>query len=219
MKKCLRKRQKNFGAVLSISSGSSVVPVKEIKVTTTGSTDLMQARQCFDQSRARVVEAAGSLSKAQWQFKPAPDRWSIAENLEHMVAVQERILGPIMEQLMQAPAPPPEYDRALLDGIVLDKIPDRSIKAQAPDHIKPTGEWAPEAALDRLSRNYERLLDLVESRPDLRDHIVDSPPLRLVTNGRFTMMDGYQWVLAVAAHDERHVRQILEVKADPNYPA
>jgi hypothetical protein len=32
-------------------------------------------------------------------------------------------------------------------------------------------------------------------------------------------MDGYQWALTVAAHDQRHVFQILEVKADPNYPA
>jgi hypothetical protein len=31
-------------------------------------------------------------------------------------------------------------------------------------------------------------------------------------------MDGYQWALAPAGHDERHVRQILEVQADRNYP-
>jgi hypothetical protein len=32
-------------------------------------------------------------------------------------------------------------------------------------------------------------------------------------------MDGYQWVLATAAHTERHTKQILEVKSDPNFPA
>jgi hypothetical protein len=47
----------------------------------------------------------------------------------------------------------------------------------------------------------------------------DSPPLRVVTNGAHTTMDGYQWAMAAAAHDERHVRQILELKASPDYPA
>ena len=28
-----------------------------------------------------------------------------------------------------------------------------------------------------------------------------------------------KWVLAVAAHSARHTKQILEVKADPNFPA
>jgi hypothetical protein len=31
-------------------------------------------------------------------------------------------------------------------------------------------------------------------------------------------MDGYQWILAVAAHSARHTQQILEVKADPKFP-
>jgi hypothetical protein len=98
------------------------------------------------------------------------------------------------------------------------KIPDRSIKAKAPDFIQPKGEWTLPAALDRLSRNYERLTGFVESTPDLREHVLESPPLRVVTNGAIDAIDGYQWALTVAAHDERHVRQILELKADPNYP-
>ena len=32
-------------------------------------------------------------------------------------------------------------------------------------------------------------------------------------------LDAYEWVLAVAAHTERHTKQILEVKADANFPA
>jgi hypothetical protein len=31
-------------------------------------------------------------------------------------------------------------------------------------------------------------------------------------------MDGYQLILTAAGHEERHVRQIEEVKADPEYP-
>jgi uncharacterized damage-inducible protein DinB len=192
--------------------------VKEKNMTTLESTDLTQAHQYFAQTRKRVLEVTTGLSDAQWRFKPAPDRWSIAENLEHMVMVQERILGPVREQLAQAPAPPADRDYEQVDRIVIEKIPDRSRKAKAPDHIAPTGQWSLPAALDRLARNYERLAGFVESTPDLREHVLESPPLRFVTNGEFETMDGYQWALVVAAHDQRHVSQILEVQADPNYP-
>jgi hypothetical protein len=31
-------------------------------------------------------------------------------------------------------------------------------------------------------------------------------------------LDAYQWLLLLASHSERHTLQILEVKADPNFP-
>ena len=187
-------------------------------MTTLESTDIDQARQYFEQTLSRVAGVTTGLSDAQWRFKPAPDRWSIAENLEHMVIVQERVLGPVRDQLAHAPAPPASHNCQQIDAIIPEKIPDRSIKAKAPDFLNPTGLWAQPEALERLFRNYGRLAAFVESTPDLRDHILESPPLRIVTNGAFDTMDGYQWALTVAAHDERHVRQILEVKADPSYP-
>ena len=182
------------------------------------STDLDQARKYSDYTRSRVVQATTGLSDAQWRFKPSPDRWSIAEILEHMVIAQERILGPVLGQFAQAPPPPANRDFLEVDAIVLEKIPDRSIKAKAPDFLEPTGLWTLSTALDRLFRNYKRLTEFVESTPDLREHVLGAPPLRVVTNGAFDTMDGYQWALTVSAHNERHVRQIHEVKADQNYP-
>jgi hypothetical protein len=31
-------------------------------------------------------------------------------------------------------------------------------------------------------------------------------------------VDAYEWVLFVAAHSQRHTKQIDEIKADPNFP-
>jgi hypothetical protein len=188
-------------------------------MTTLLSTDVDQARRYFDQTLNRVAEVTTELSNPQWKFKPAPDRWSIAEILEHMVMVQERVLGPILAQVAQAPAASAGRDCQEVDLIVLEKFPDRSHKAKAPVAVEPSGQLSPPAALDRLSRNYERLSDYIESCDGLRERVLEAPPLKFVTNGAFDTMDGYQWALAVAAHDRRHVQQILEVKADPHYPA
>jgi hypothetical protein len=132
-------------------------------MTTLESTDIEQARQCFNRSCGRVVEVTTGLSDAQWRFKPALDRWSIAEILEHMVIVHERVIGRVREQLPQAPVPPADRDYHKLDAVVIEKIPDRSIKAKAPDYIQPTGLLTLPDALDRLFRNYEHLAECVES--------------------------------------------------------
>lgn len=108
-------------------------------MTTLEAVDVSQARKFFDQTRKRVAEVTGGLSDAQWRFKPGPERWSIAENLEHMVIVQERVLGTVLPRLADGPAPAADRDHQRIDAIVIEKIPDRSIKAKAPDFLKPTG--------------------------------------------------------------------------------
>jgi len=180
--------------------------------------DVQKALEFFDRTLERIVQATHGLSEAQWHFEPAVDRWSIAQIVEHMVIVEEQVLGPLREQLAQAPAPPADRDHHLVDRVVMERIPDRSIKARGPDFVRPAGQLRPPAALDRVFQNYKRLATLLESAADLRGHMMEAAPLRIVTRGEFTTMDGYQWALALAAHDERHVRQILEVQADPNYP-
>jgi hypothetical protein len=192
--------------------------MKENNMPTLPSTDIDQALEYFDRTKKRIFEVTTGLTDTQWHFKPAADRWSIAENLEHMVTVEERILGPIRELLAQAPPPPAAFDSALVDQIIFEKIPDRSNKVAAPEFINPSGQLSPADALERLSRNYQRLSEYVASTPGLREHILDSPPLKHVTNGAHTCMDGFQWTLALAAHDRRHIGQIVDLQADANYP-
>lgn len=180
--------------------------------------ELDHARIYLQQTESEVVGATKGLSQAQWNFKPAPERWSIAEIVEHMVLAQDLILGPVREQLAKAPAPN-ERDNSLVDAVVVNQLPDRTAKFKAPDFLQPTGRWTPAIAMDRLLRNYTQLTEYLVTTPDLRQHAVDAPPLKAVSKGAYDSMDGYQWVLAAAAHTERHTKQILEVKADPNFPA
>lgn len=80
----------------------------EPKVTTS---DLDRARTYLQQTQDMVVGATKGLSSAQWNFKPAADRWSIAEIVEHIVLAQELVLGPVREELAKAPAPGERDDK------------------------------------------------------------------------------------------------------------
>jgi hypothetical protein len=164
----------------------------------------------LDRTRAALLEATKGLSETQWKFKPGPDRWSVAEVLEHIVVTEGFLLENTAQKVMQAPAGKADRDYKSTDKMVLSAIADRTQRAQAPEPVQPAGRWSPQETLDHFLESRERTIEFLKSTPGLRDHVVDSPlgqPL-----------DAYQWLLYVSAHSERHTKQILEVKADPNFP-
>ena len=89
-------------------------------------------------------------------------------------------------------------------------VPDRSHKAQAPEPLKPTNRFgSPVAAQKHFVESRATTEEYLKNTSGLRSHLSDSPMGKL---------DGYEWVLLIAAHSERHTKQMLEVKADPNFP-
>jgi DinB superfamily len=172
--------------------------------------DRERGEKYLEQTRDGIVAATKGLSPAQFNFKPAPDRWSIAEVLEHITLAEDFILQNITTKIMQAPAGAADRDTAKLDAMVVAMIPDRSHKAQAPGPLVPTGRWTPAASLDHFLNSRAKTIAYLESTPDLREHVVDSPLKQ--------PLDAYEWLLFISAHSERHTKQILEVKADPNFP-
>jgi uncharacterized damage-inducible protein DinB len=167
----------------------------------------------LQRTRDKFLQSIAGLSQKQWTFKPAPDRWSVAEVAEHIAVAESALSGLVQKQLMASPAAPEKREQVKgKDEIVLQRVPDRSQKAQAPEFLRPTGRWATEADLTKAfeesraaTMNYVRT-----TNDDLRDHFLDHP--------RLGTMDGYQWLLLISAHSERHTAQIEEVKADPNFP-
>ena len=165
----------------------------------------------LDEIRAKVMEATKGLSVAQLNFKPAPDRWSVAEVAEHIAAAEDILYGTIQDQVMKAPARPTGEDVKAINEFVLAAIPDRTDKAQAPEPLKPTNRFASlEGTLKHFNKSRDKTVGFVRTGQGLRDHAVNSPLGR--------KLDAYEWVLFIAAQRERHSKQILEVKADPKLP-
>ena len=175
--------------------------------------DKDRALAYLESTKKGVVDATKGLSDAQWNFKPAPDRWSIAEVMEHLAAAEDMIRGMDQEQVMKTPAIPPRDPAELqkIDSSVLAQVPDRSHKISAPEPLKPTNRFGSPADAERHFLE-SRLVteEYLKTTPDLRAHAIDSP--------MGVKLDGYEWILLIAGHSERHTKQILEVKADPNFP-
>jgi len=175
------------------------------------------AHEHLRQAQALLTGAIKGLTAAQWNF--APDKnWSIGQIVEHVIFVYELVDKRILEALPSAP-PTPERDHAAIDALTINRFPNRLAKFNAPEVSVPSGCYAtPAEALARLGKIAAQFAKQIDSQQDLRGHAIDSPPLKAITQGEHTVMDGYQWILAASAHAERHVKQILEVRADPKFP-
>jgi len=172
-----------------------------------------RAIEYLKQTQKDFLASIDGVSEAQWKFKAAPEKWSIAETAEHIAVTEQTIWDLVSGKIMKAP-PAPEKAAAAKgkDETILTVIPDRSRKAQAPERLQPTGKWATRAALakDFEALRRKEIAYVTETKEDLRNHFEEHPFLKT--------MDAYQWIIFNGAHCKRHTAQILEVKADPNYP-
>ena len=165
----------------------------------------------LQKTKKGLESATKGLSLAQWNFKPAPDRWSIAETYEHITLGEDFLLG-MIEKGVAAPATPEKKaaTAAEKDAQIQIMIVDRSQKFQAPDPLKPTGRWSLQQLKQEFAARRGKSVAFVKSTPeDLRAHLFAGPAGEL---------DAVQWIYFLSGHAERHTAQILEVKADPNFP-
>jgi uncharacterized damage-inducible protein DinB len=164
-------------------------------------------------TRKRLLDALAGLSPAQWNFKPAAERWSVAECAEHIAVTEDADFDLVTKQILQTPAAPErQVEVQGKDEWVLKVMADRSSKREAGEALRPRGRWRDaESLMAHFKQSRDRLIAYVEStQDDLRSHFQAHRAVGL--------MDGYQWILLVAGHTERHVLQIEEVKREAAYP-
>jgi uncharacterized damage-inducible protein DinB len=168
--------------------------------------------QYFNETTNELEKQVAGLSEAQLQFKPAPDKWSISQCLEHIVLSERMIFDMAKASLTKAPQPERKGEVQMTDDNLKTTITDRSHKFQAPKELQPTGIYKDsKTALADFLAARQPVIDYIKKADakDLRNHINDYPT---------GVVDGYQGLMFIAAHCARHTKQIAEVKADPNFP-
>jgi hypothetical protein len=151
------------------------------------------------------VDEVSRLSPAQLAFRPAPESWTILEVIDHLVVV-----GPIYwEDLQKALKAPPGRNTTNTDADILWYGIDRTNREKAIPSEVPKGLRDLQAGLDAYRKQHARLLQYVKTTDDdLRGRFVDRQS-----------SDAYQWVLLISTHEQRHLLQIREIKANPQFPA
>src|SRR5260370_2043908 len=102
-----------------------------------------RALQYLETTKKNVLETTKGLSEAQWNFKPAPDRWSVAQTMEHIAAAEDFIRDLVKEKVMMGPAGEAGRDVKKTDEGVLPMVPAPSPTPQAPQPRLPTNPSRP----------------------------------------------------------------------------
>jgi hypothetical protein len=166
----------------------------------------------FKDTKTALVDAVKGLSEAQLNYHAAPDRWSIKECVYH-ITLGEKQLWDMLETTMKTPATPEKRSEVKIsDDDFLKAIESRKEKRQAAEPMLPgKASWNSTAeaisAFKDLRAAHTKYAKTTTE--DLRNHIIPMP---------FGSIDGYQFMLLLAGHTNRHTQQILEVKADPGFP-
>ena len=157
------------------------------------------------------LDSVAGLSGAQLAYEPAPEKWSIAEVVEHLALAEEFIRSAAAESL-KTPATAEQLEAGCAkEEQVLAFILDRSQKFQAPEPVQPSGRWSSvEETLAAFRQQRAATVELIAGGADLRAHCAEHPA--------FGPLDAYGWLFFLSGHTERHTLQIEEVKADPGFP-
>ena len=166
-------------------------------------------------AQARFAGAVANLSEAQLDFRPAEDRWTIAEIAEHVGIVNDGFLRITHKLLKQAEAvgKPPKTEFNLGPVILNESGEQNPTKFSAPDRVKPQGGVSLDDALQKMRETLDGFAAIKEriEVTDLSDEKFPHPA--------FGDFSAYQWMILLSEHQDRHRLQIEGVKASAGYPA
>jgi hypothetical protein len=163
----------------------------------------------LDENRATLHAAVDTVPSPLRETRPATDRWSVAEVLEHLARVEEQITRLLAAKLSEARmtgvlGPERETSR-VTDSLDRRAILDRRRRITAGERVLPRGEMDSAAALASLDKSRADLRELVVSHDGLSLGSVSFPHPVL------GVIDGYQWFAFIGTHEARHAAQIREI--------
>ena len=160
----------------------------------------------LEMTQAWLTDEVSSLSAAQLTFRPAPDRWTVAEVVQHLVVAEPNYWNMLRDALKQ---PPNKLKESATDADVLWYGIDRTRHDKTSQDQNPKDQDIDAAqALKKFLAMHAQLLEMARStNEDLRGHAVPE-----------WGVDAYQCLLEISAHEQRHILQIREIKASAGFP-
>jgi hypothetical protein len=164
-------------------------------------------------SRKEYLDSIQDLTEEQWNFRPAPLRWTIAQIAEHIVLAEGVLFGGVTKAVQSPPNPDWEAKTKGKAEFINRVMPNRTGRAQAPWEIQPNGKLSKAEVIRRYNEVRDRTLKFAqETQVPLKEHTFNHPfPV-------FGTLNAYEWLIYIPLHNQRHDKQIAEVKASPGYP-
>jgi hypothetical protein len=172
----------------------------------------------FQAATQDARDLAAGLSELQLQWRPAPEKWSIGECLDHlnmawgMLPRFDKRIAQGREKSLSGAGP---FRARFLGGLYIRSIePPVRLRLPSPKLYRPRTDLRLEEILPRFTQLQEELHKRVEEARglDLARLRLSSPVTR-----RFKMSLA-EWFAFLAAHQRRHLWQARRVREHARFP-
>lgn len=167
---------------------------------------------------AETKSTFGGLTPTQLNWKPSPERWSVAQCFEHLLTTNKGYFPPIEGVLagikptfwQRMPVVPGLAGRLLIKS--LDPKSTRKIKA--PAKFQPAQSDISASVLDDFVDQQARVVEKMKATEhlDLEKIIITSPVAAAIT---YSLMDAYR---IIVVHERRHFEQAKRVTEEASFP-
>jgi hypothetical protein len=147
-------------------------------------------------------DAVAGVSEADAAQSPGPGQWSVRDCAEHVAVVEQYLYA----RLMEGRPDPAASVRPEREALIRERAADRSRKVTAPEAAVPAGRYGTLAeALAAFDEARTRTVAFVaDCRDDQRARFTTHPILKVC--------NCHETLLMMAAHPERHAKQVCEIR-------
>ena len=160
----------------------------------------------LDSDRRGLLASVERLSEADRERRPADDRWSASEILEHLASVEQSV-AKLIAIRGREPVPPDQAPPVAMAAERMAQIRVRDRRIDVPDALRPKGTMTAAAAIEALTVSRAALLDAARAADPVA---LEHRTYQHRELGRLTLRD---WLAFVAHHEARHAAQIDEIAA------
>ena len=159
--------------------------------------------------RRQLHDAVASVPAKLREMKPADGGWSVAEVLEHVSLVEQRIAMLLTKHAAAARAsgvgPDPDTSSVVASYANPDVVVDRSTRIVAPLLVQPSGTLDAIAGTRALEQSHSAIVSALHQANGV------SLENAMQTHPVLGPLNLYHWIVSIALHDDRHAAQIREI--------
>jgi hypothetical protein len=161
----------------------------------------------------------GGLTKEQLNWKPAPERWSVAQCFDHLMTSNSGYL-PIIDSVVNGHKKSSVWQKLpLLPGLwgkmlIKSLDPKQARKIKAPKKFQPAQSDVSGSIINDFSAQQRQLIEKIKATEnlDLERIVITSPVASFVA---YSLMDAYR---IIVVHERRHFQQAQRVTEENGFP-
>jgi len=171
------------------------------------------------EAKEKVKFAFSNICLEQLNWKPAPESWSIAQCLEHLIISDSSYFSDL-EKITEGIYKMNFWEKhspfsGVCGRILNDQLQEQVRKKMtAPKKLRPATSEMKIELIERYHKNLDSFLDYISNCKDIDidKTIITSPIIRIVT---YSLRDAIHFLIQ---HEHRHINQGIRVKNNDNFP-